>query len=295
MAERIAASIEASPKQVLDGKTEPGLFPNGTAVYLTDIGLHTPMEITSACRMLTDAGYAPVPHIPARRIGSDAELWRRIGGITQEGGATDILIIAGEADRQMGPYSSALDLLETGLLDHYGIRAFGIAGHPEGNTSYPAGTLESVLSEKAAFAARSNAEARIVTQFGFDAQVFLRWAERVRMQGVYLPVHLGVAGPAKMTTLLKYAAMCGVGNSLAFLKKRGGALTALAARYSPEHVVGPIEDYVADNPGGPVAQIHVFPFGGLRSTAEWLESRGSWDIRTSLYGNNNAAMLGAAE
>ncbi|MEM9207010.1 MAG: methylenetetrahydrofolate reductase [Pseudomonadota bacterium] len=292
---RIPASIEASPKLVLDGKTPKGLFPKGTSVYVTDIGTHTTSDMIAACRSLTDAGYSPVPHLPARRIMSEIDLTRRIAGYTQEGGASDLLLIAGEADRQMGPYSQTLDILEQGILDHYGIKQFGIAGHPEGNPNYPIGSIDQVLFDKATVAARTNADARIVTQFGFDPQVFIRWAERVRIAGLYLPIHLGVAGPAKFTTLVKYAAMCGVGNSIGFLRKRTSAVTALATGYNPNQMIEPIEEYWADNPGGPITHIHMFPFGGIAKAAEWLEIRGNWDIKISLYANDDAPMLGAAE
>jgi len=288
----LAASIEVSPKQVLDGKAAKGIFPEGTRTYLTDIGTHGAQELVQAARALNDAGYQPVPHIPARRIMSDIDLTRRIAGFTQDGGVSDVLVIAGEADRQMGPYSCAMDVLESGLFDHYGIRSIAVAGHPEGNTAYPDQTMiNDVLMAKAEFAKRSNCDMLIATQFGFDPQTVIRWAERVRISGVYLPIHVGIAGPAKVTTLLKYAAMCGVGNSMSFLKKRAGALAALATRYSPEQMMGPLEDYANATPGGSIAGVHVFAFGGLQSASDWLHERGTWHpgVHTSPYGGNDIA------
>ncbi len=293
---RIPASIEVSVRQVLDGKAPAGLLPEGTRAYIADLGNDKVQDQIAAARHLSDAGYAPVPHIAARRITSDIDLTRRIAGFTQEGGVTDVLMVAGEADRQMGPYDSVMTLLETGIIDHYGIRSMGVAGHPEGNANYPNVTaLDEVLRAKADYAARTNADMRIVTQFGFDAAGFIRWAERLRIAGIYMPIHIGVAGPAKITTLLRYAALCGVGNSISFLKKRASALTALATSYSPEGVVGPLEEYWQENPNGPIQGLHVFPFGGVQKSSTWLEERGTWDIKISLYGNLNAAFVGAAE
>ncbi|MFK8035894.1 MAG: methylenetetrahydrofolate reductase, partial [Hyphomicrobiales bacterium] len=88
------------------------------------------------------------------------------------------------------------------------------------------------------------------------------------------PIHLGVAGPAKITTLIKYAAMCGVGNSLNFFKKRTSAITQLATKHSPEDVVSPIENAWREE-GSNIAQLHVFPFGGLQGSCDWLNDRGS--------------------
>ena len=83
--------------------------------------------------------------------------------------------------------------------------------------------------------------------------------------------------------------MCGVGNSVTYLKKNALALTALATSHSPEGVVGPIERHVQANPASAIKQIHVFPFGGLKKSAQWLVERGSWDIKTSLYHSANNA------
>jgi methylenetetrahydrofolate reductase (NADPH) len=76
--------------------------------------------------------------------------------------------------------------------------------------------------------------------------------------------------------------MCGVGNSVNFLKRNALSLTTLATSHSPETVVGPIENHVLTSASTPVRQIHVFAFGGLKKTSEWLTERGSWDIKTSL-------------
>ncbi len=139
------------------------------------------------------------------------------------------------------------------------------------------------------FGERTGARIRVVTQFGFDADRFIRYSESLREHGVDLPVHLGVAGPAKITTLIKYAAMCGVGNSISFLKKNALSLTALATSHSPEGVVGPIEQHAIANPASAIKQIHVFPFGGLKKSSEWLVDRGSWNLNATPYLAVNSA------
>ncbi len=273
--DRIGASIEVSAKHVHDGKLDSTMLPAGTRVYITDVGVDPVADLISAAATVRRMGFSPVPHIPARRIESEAALDARIGGMVSEGGVDDILVIAGEAPAQMGPYSQSLDILRTGIADRRGVKHVGIGGHPEGNPAYRERDLSDVLREKLAFANESDAAFRIVTQFGFDGPLFVRWAEGLKVAGVDLPIHLGVAGPAKIMTLLKYAAMCGVGNSLNFLKKRGSAITALATKHSPEDVVSPIE--AAWRSGNThIAQLHVFPFGGLQASADWLYERGTY-------------------
>ena len=275
MTKKIGASIEVSAKHVHDSKLEAGLLPAGTRVYITDVGVDPVADIISAARKVTDMGYATVPHIPARRIESENALESRLSGLVNEAGVNDILIIAGEADEQMGPYSKSLQILQTGLVDKLDIKHVAVGGHPEGNPAYGNDDVMDVLREKFEFSKSSDATMRLTTQFGFDGPGFVNWANDVAAAGIDLPIHLGVAGPAKITTLIKYAAMCGVGNSLNFFKKRTGAIAQLATKHSPEDVVGPIENSWLEGNNN-IAQLHVFPFGGLKSSADWLMERGSF-------------------
>lgn len=273
---RIDASIEATPKQVLEGDRLDGLFPKGTRVYLTDVGSTTVAEFARAAAILADAGYTPVPHLPARRIAGEADLRERLSLLTGEAGVSDVLIIAGSVDRPAGDLLSTMDVLNTGLISEFGIRTIGVAGHPEGSPDISAADVARAVAEKNAYASATGVDMRIVTQFGFDPQRYIAWAYELAAAGNRLPIHVGVSGPARITTLLKYAALCGVGPSLDFLKKRATSVMALAAGFSPEAVVGPIEEHLSEHPGCPIAQLHVFPFGGLRKSAEWLAERGSW-------------------
>lgn len=273
---RIDASIEATPKQVLEGDRLDGLFPKGTRVYLTDVGSTTVAEFARAAAILAEAGYTPVPHLPARRIAGEADLRERLRLLTGEAGVSDVLIIAGSVDRPAGDLLSTMDVLNTGLISEFGIRTIGVAGHPEGSPDISAADVARAVAEKNAYASATGVDMRIVTQFGFDPQRYIAWAYELAAAGNRLPIHVGVSGPARITTLLKYAALCGVGPSLDFLKKRATSVMALAAGFSPEAVVGPIEEHLSEHPGCPIAQLHVFPFGGLRKSAEWLAERGSW-------------------
>ncbi|GLQ37489.1 methylenetetrahydrofolate reductase [Rhizobium albus] len=278
----IAASIEVAPKQAIESDDLPGLFPQGTRVYITDIGTATG-EMVAAATRIRGLGYEPVPHFACRRLTTRAALTDRVERLAGDAGVRDALIIGGGLERQAGEFSSTMEVLETGLFDRFGFTDLGVAGHPEGSPEFNEEVALHALRLKKSFAERTGARMRIVTQFGFDAERFIDWSEGLRTEGIDLPVHLGVAGPAKITTLIKYAALCGIGNSVTFLKKNALALTALATSHSPETVVGPIERHVAATPHSAIKQIHVFPFGGLKKSAEWLEQRGSWDIKTSLY------------
>ncbi|MEO0636712.1 MAG: methylenetetrahydrofolate reductase [Pseudomonadota bacterium] len=274
--DHLPASIEISPKQAIESEALPGLFAPQARVYITDVGTHDTEQMAAGVRRVTDLGYTAVPHVAARRLVDTADFETKLARYSQEGGASEILVIGGSPDAQVGSVSSTMEALETGAVDRNGIKHVGIAGHPEGSPDFNHQVEREALSAKQALANRSDADFRIVTQFGFDAATFIRWAEALPSQGIDLPVHLGVAGPAKLPTLIKFAAMCGVGNSLQFLRKNVGKLTALATTHSPEGVVGPIEAHALANPDGPIKQLHVFPFGGIAKSADWLRERGSW-------------------
>ena len=277
---RFAASTEMSPKQVVEKTELLANIPAGTQVYVTDLGNAPEDMIVDAVRTLTDNKLTAVPHMAARRYPSREAFERRITRLVNEGGATEVLAIAGEAETA-GPLTSSVALLETGLFDKLGIRKIAVAGHPEGAPDIAPDVIRSFLMRKHELAAGSDAEFRIVTQFGFDPHRVSLWLDELRELGNAFPVHIGVAGPAKMTTLLKFAAFAGVENSLKFLKKRGGAVVSMLAGYDPDTMVEPLEARVTSQPDTQLAQIHVYPFGGIQKTADWLHGRGSWSFQPS--------------
>lgn len=275
---RLPASTEMSPRQVVEKTGLLAHIPAGTQVYVTDLGNAPEDMIVKAARILQDNGLIAVPHMAARRYPSLQAFDRRIRRLTGEAGVREVLAIAGEAETA-GPLTSSVALLETGLFDALGIRKIAVAGHPEGAPDIEADVIRSFLMRKHELAAQSDAEFRIVTQFGFDPHRVSLWLDELRDWGNRFPVHVGVAGPAKMTTLLKFAAFAGVENSLNFLKKRRGAVVSMLAGYDPETLVEPLETRVVSQPASQLAQIHVYPFGGIEKTAAWLHGRGSWSFQ----------------
>ncbi|MBO6891059.1 MAG: methylenetetrahydrofolate reductase [Roseibium sp.] len=276
---RLPASTEMSPKQVVEKTELLANIPASTQVYVTDLGNASEDMIVSAARVLTESKLIPVPHMAARRYPSYEAFERRIKRLTQEAGVTEVLAIAGEAE-EAGPLTSSVALLESGLFDQLGIRKIAVAGHPEGAPDIKPDVIEAFLRRKHELAAESDAEFRLVTQFGFDPHRVSLWLDELREWGNEFPVHVGVAGPAKMTTLLKYAAFAGVENSLNFLKKRRGAVVSMLSGYDPATMVEPLETRVTSQPESQLAQIHVYPFGGIQKTADWLHGRGSWSFQT---------------
>ena len=264
-------SIEVMPRSV----TLPlaGLLPPGTRVYVAHID-GTPIDdmLRIAARIRAE-GFPVMPHVPARLVPSAAALATWLGRYREEAGVEEALFIAGAVSRPRGPFDSSMQLLETGLADRLGFRRLHVGGHPEGNRDIePEGgqaRLDAALGWKQAFAERSDLRIDIATQFCFDADVILRWAERLRGMGVLLPIHVGIAGPARLGTLLRFAALCGVGNSIGMLRRRARGAASLLRSEAPDALVARLGEAVAAGRAPNLAGLHLYPFGGIRTTAAW--------------------------
>ncbi len=269
------ASIEVTPKTAAKIADFGALLPRGTCVAIAHIG-DAPIDdmVATAARLRRD-GMEPVPHLPARAIRDRATLTDWLARYRGEAGVACALLLAGAAARPSGDFASSMDLLDTGLFGDF--RHIFVAGHPEGNRDIdPDGGEAAVMSAlhwKADFAARSDAAMAILTQFVFDAAPVIAWARRLEAEGVGLPVHVGIAGPAKLQTLIRYAIACGVGPSLQVLQKRAQDVTKLLLPFAPDAVVADLARHKAARPDSLIAGAHMFPLGGITATAGWLEAR----------------------
>ena len=155
-----------------------------------------------------------------------------------------------------------MQLLETELFDKYGFTDLNVAGHPEGNKDIdPDNTNKNVdmaLEWKQKFSERTDANMGITTQFAFDSVPIFEWANRINAAGITLPINVGVAGPAKLQTLIKFAIACGVGPSLKVLQKRALDLTKLLLPYEPTEVLDALTAGVGKNPNANISSIHFF-------------------------------------
>ena len=265
-------SIEVMPRTAAKVADFREILPPGTRVYLAHIDGTDFAEMLAAARRLAGEGFAVMPHFPARGIASRAELESRIASYT-EAGIAQALVIAGGIDTPRGVYGEALQLLRTGLFDDYGFTDLHVAGHPEGNRDIdPAGgdaVALAALAAKAAFQSETDARMAITTQFCFETAPVVAWADRLASAGITLPVHLGVAGPAKLQTLIRYAMTCGVGPSLRVLQRRAADLAKLMVPFEPTELLAELAAHKARNPSFPVERIHFFPLGGIGATTDY--------------------------
>jgi methylenetetrahydrofolate reductase (NADPH) len=245
-------------------------FDPGTEVFVNFIPGGDWRVIAETAAAVRRAGFQPVPHIAARSIASAAalaEFLRRLGG---DAAVDRVLLIAGDEANPAGPYTSSLDLMASGLLEAGGIRAVGVAGHPEGHPAVNDATLDAALFAKRDQAVRAGLDLFVVTQFCFEAAPILTWMARVREVGIGVPVRIGVAGPATVATLVRFGMRCGIGNSLKAVRMRPNAVGRLLGKSGPEDLFAVLGSNLATMPGHGVSAIHFFPFGGVVETGEFV-------------------------
>jgi methylenetetrahydrofolate reductase (NADPH) len=282
-------SIEVMPRTAAKVQNFSDLLPKGTRVYIAHIDGTAIEEMVLTARRLSAEGFSVMPHFPARSIPDEATLADWLARYQGEAGVEEALVLAGGIAQPRGDFDSSMQLLETGLFDKAGIRRIHVAGHPEGNKDIdPDGSDRNVgeaLRWKQAFAERSDAEMAVVTQFTFEAQPVIDWAERLAAEGITLPLHIGIAGPAKLQTLIKFAVACGVGPSLSVLQKRARDVTKLMLPYTPDEVVADLAAYRDAHPGSNIRGIHVFPLGGIAASGRWtIENAGRSGIPAHQHG-----------
>ena len=271
-------SIEVMPRTAEKIEDFRALLPKGTRVYIAHIDGTPIEEMVSTARRLAEDGYPVMPHFPARIIRDKATLADWIARYQGEAGVDQALVLAGGVSQPVGEFDSSIQLLQTGLFDKAGFKRLHVAGHPEGNRDIdPKGgtrNVDEALLWKQKFSTETDAEMALATQFAFDAKPVIAWADSLREAGITLPVHIGIAGPAKLQTLIKFAIACGVGPSLKVLQKRAMDVTKLMLPYEPTQVVADLAAHKAANPDFNIEQVHFFPLGGIKTNANWAIDNG---------------------
>ena len=271
-------SIEVMPRTAEKIESFSEILPVGTRVYIAHIE-GTPIEdmVRTAAR-ISGEGFSVMPHFPARGIESKDQLADWIARYRGEAGIDQALLLAGGYDQPVGDFDSSMEILETGLFDAAGFKRLHVAGHPEGNKDIdPDGSDRNVsdaLRWKNAFRERTDAEMAIATQFCFEAERVIEWVDRLQAEGIELPVHIGIAGPAKLQTMIKFAMACGVGPSLRVLQRRAKDVSKLILPFTPEEILSDLAAHKAANPEFGIEQVHFFPLGGIKKTAEFCDEFG---------------------
>ena len=234
-------SIEIGPKTKLD--TLPAL----KDVYITMLPGGDFRETAQQAINLVEKGFNPIPHFPARSIASEVQLKEYVK-MCKDGGVKQALVIGGGRE-PVGKFDSSFQLLETGYFEKMKI---GIAGHPEGSPDISDEVLEKAMIDKKPYADY------IVTQWLMQSEPII---EFISKQSV--PVHVGITGPMKISSLIKFANIVGAKNSINFIKSNFSRAIDLLKPKDPNDLVDKIKDHTQ--------HFHIYTFGGLRETNNWLK------------------------
>ena len=240
-----------------------------TTVFITFLPGSDFDDTVAVAARLRKEGFNPVPHLAARSIPDQEFLNEGLRKLRDQADIDEVLTIAGAVDEPIGAFSDAMQLMDTGLLDKHGIKKIGVAGHPEGSPEMSDEAIAGALSWKNDFAQRSGANLYVVTQFCFEAAPIIAWDKAMHEAGNHLPIRIGLPGLATIKTLLNYAAACGIGNSMTFLKKQARNVAKLMTVSAPDKLLCDLAEYKAMDSSCGIMGCHMYPLGGIKKTAKW--------------------------
>jgi len=233
-------SLEIGPNTDLD------TLPDLKDVYITFLPGGNHKETADKAKELVTKGFNPIPHFPARSIENKTQLKEYVSRC-KDVGVKQALVIGGSQE-PVGNFDSSIQLLETGYFEHMKI---GIAGHPEGSPDISESKLEKAMKDKKPYADY------IVTQWLLDHQPIIDFISKQTV-----PVHVGITGPLKITSLIKFANIVGAKNSLNFLKSNFSKALDLMKPRDPNDLIGKVKSHTNN--------FHIYTFGGLKETNKWL-------------------------
>ena len=227
-------------------KTDLSNLPKVKDVYITLLPGEDFKQVANKAKELANLGFNPVPHFPARSIKNLNDLKNYVERC-KDCGVKQTLVIGGSA-QPVGDFHCSLQLLETGLFEGFRI---GIAGHPDGSPDISDSDLEKAMKDKKPYADY------IVTQWLMEPDPIIKFVSEQT-----IPVHVGITGPMKISTLLKFANTVGAKNSINFIKSNLGKTFDLLRPKDPNDLIEKVKSVTSN--------FHIYTFGGLKETKIWL-------------------------
>ena len=227
-------------------KTNLNSLPKVKDVYITLLPGEDFRQVAEKAKELANLSYNPVPHFPARSI-KNLDILKDYVMRCKDGGVKQALVIGGSA-QPVGDFHCSLQLLETGLFEGFRI---GIAGHPDGSPDISDSDLEKAMKDKKPYADY------IVTQWLMEPDPIIKFVSKQS-----IPVHVGITGPMKVSSLLKFANTVGAKNSINFIKSNLGKTFDLLKPKDPNDLIEKVKSVTSN--------FHIYTFGGLKETNTWL-------------------------
>lgn len=242
----------------------------GTRIYIPSLANQSTSTALQAVRETFMHGFEPVPHVAARRVRSRAELGNFIAEAVANYGVRRVMLIAGDVSPPTGLYYDSLAVLEDGVLSESGLGEVALSGYPEGHPVIDHKRLSDLMVRKLEAARAQNLRPAIVTQFCFAPARVVEYCSEITRIDDNIKVHAGVAGPTDPVALFRYARLCGVNASRQALSRLGAGIARLAVQTDPTKQIQGLARYINGRSSCRLAGIHLYSFGGLVRTAEWL-------------------------
>jgi methylenetetrahydrofolate reductase (NADPH) len=263
-------SVEVTARDERSIEVAPRLLKRDSLVYVANLPNDGMDILISACSRINRAGLTAVPHIVARNIATRELLNTTLDRLANEANVQQALVIGGDRDQPVGAFNSALQIIESELLQRHGILKIGIGCHPEGHPRVSDTIIWAALVKKVKAAISSGFKPYLVSQFAFEAAPYIRLARRLRAHDIEVPLCAGVPGPAGAAKLMKFALMCGVGSSLRALRERNNLARSALAGETPEDTLNSIAQAQHDEPELGFSAVHFFTFGALDKTVNFV-------------------------
>lgn len=265
-----SASLEMGAHRPGDARRIAELLPTGTLVYVNHLPRHSLEDTLRGLIAAREAGLEPVPHLAARRVTSKAELTSFLRRAVGDAGIKKVLLLGGDVSEPVGPFADAASILREGELPASGIREVGLAGYPEGHPRIFSQSLSAALTEKLGLARAQGLGAYVVTQFSFAPNRIVEYCAGLGRTAPDVPVYVGLPGPTNPAQLLKFAQICGVSASLRALQAQGMGAVRLFTHTDPSDQLAAVAIHVAGGGAANVVGVHLFSFGGVGPSAEWI-------------------------
>ena len=227
-------------------KTDLNNLPKVKDVYITLLPGEDFRQVADKAKELTNLSFNPVPHFPARSI-KNLNVLKDYIKRCKDCGVKQALVIGGSA-QPVGDFHCSLQLLETGLFEGFRI---GIAGHPDGSPDISDSDLEKAMRDKKPYADY------IVTQWLVESDPIIKFVSKQK-----IPVHVGITGPMKISSLLKFANTVGAKNSINFIKSNLSKTFNLLRPKDPDDIIEKVKSTTSN--------FHIYTFGGLKEINTWL-------------------------
>jgi methylenetetrahydrofolate reductase (NADPH) len=259
---RVVANAKFELIPLKNVRDQAAAVPPNSQVTVTASPAHTLEFTLEIAEFVKGLGHEVTPHLSARMTRDRAHLTDLLQRATAIG-LKRVFVVGGDA-KEPGEYPDGLALLRAMHEIGHPFEDVGVPSYPEGHADIPDDVLMRILKQKQQYAHQTT------TQMCFNPGRVEAWINKIRADGVTLPIYLGVPGVLELTKLMTIAGRIGVGESAKFLSKNMGLLGVIASpgSFGADAYLKGLADTIA-RPDANVVGLHIFTMNQVPATAAW--------------------------